>query len=151
MRILTTLILTAAVAIALAPDPASAQLPSDCRNNNTSRCAQRIALSTSVEGLIDGRTNNRNFFVVVIHRPGLYNFLTTREPHPRGQTAGIKVDIVDSEGSSLLNTWLFDSEDSDLIEISVPGRYIISMNYGGSGNLPVVFTVELRPRPRARN
>lgn len=147
MRTLIALFLYAFVLAAFVPISASAQLPTGCRNNDTSRCAQRISLSTPIEGLIDGRANRQNYFVVEIHRPGVYNFVTTRESHPRGSTASIKVDIVDSEGASLLDKYLFDPEMTDLIEISVPGRYIISLKYN-TGNVPVPFTVELRPRVR---
>lgn len=148
-----TLVMLCLAAACLSASPIAAQtgLPSGCRNNDRSACAFRMELDSLVEGLIDGSGNARNYFLVEITRPGVYELYTTRESHPLGSTANVKLDVVDSDGNSLLDQYLhYDDSDQhrELIEFSTAGSYLITYNYN-TGNFPVGFTLTLRPRARA--
>ena len=126
---------------------AQPQLPTGCRNNETRGCAQRLELERVVEGLAGGPGNNTNVFVVDIRRPGIYTLETTRHRRPGGGIASLRFTVMDSEENRLLSGWLNGSrlERTDLIEISVPGEYYISVHYS-SGSSQTPFTVRLRPR-----
>jgi hypothetical protein len=149
MRTLLTVPIVILAAAGIHPASLSAQLPSGCLNNETSRCAQRMALSTIVEGLAGDLGNHNNFFEVQVLRPGIYSLEMTKERAPGGGAASLRVFVVDSQGNRLLDRWFNNGlEFATLVEIRVPEKYYISVHYT-SGSVPTPFT--LRFRPRARN